>query len=46
VIEDADGVLTAEAIADTWRDPPLEEVWLETYRRLAERYPEEVPPLS
>jgi hypothetical protein len=43
VIQDPDGVLTAEEIADTWRDPPFEEIWLGTYRRLAELYPEEVP---
>lgn len=46
VTEDTDGVLTAEAIADTWRDPPFEDVWLGTYERLAELYPEEVPPIG
>ena len=46
VIRDTDGVLTAEVIPDTWRDPPFEEVWLDTYRRLEELYPEEVPPVA
>jgi hypothetical protein len=44
VVEDPDGVLTAEIVSqETWRDPPLEDVWIETYRRLASLYPEEVP---
>lgn len=46
VMEDPDGVLTAEMVPDTWRDPPSEEIWLETYRRLAQLYPEEVPPVG
>ena len=45
VLRDEDGTLTGEAVAGTWRDPPLEDVWLSTYRRLAELYPGEVPPL-
>jgi hypothetical protein len=39
-----DGSLTAEPIADTWVDPPFEEVAAETYRRLAQEYPDQVPP--
>jgi hypothetical protein len=44
VTKDDDGVLTGAEVADTWRDPPLEEVWLATYRRLEALYPDEIPP--
>lgn len=45
VVEDDDGILTGLVLfPDTWRDPPLEDVWLRTYRRLAGLYPDEVPP--
>jgi hypothetical protein len=30
-------------LSETWRDPPFEDVWLETYRRLETLYPDEVP---
>jgi hypothetical protein len=44
VVADPDGVLTAEIVShDTWRDPPLEDVWIETYRQLEARYPGEAP---
>ena len=47
VVEDPDGVLTAEIVSqDTWRDPPLEDVWVETYRRLEAAYPQEIPRLG
>lgn len=44
VIEDDDGVLTGVEMPNTWRDPPLEEVWVSTYQRLEHLYPNEVPP--
>jgi hypothetical protein len=44
VVEDPDGVLTGDVLPDTWRDPPLEGVWLETYRRLEGLYPDEARP--
>ena len=43
VVEDEDGVLTGDVLSETWKDPPLEDLWLETYRRLEKAYPEEVP---
>lgn len=43
VVEDPDGVLTGEILSQTWRDPPLDDVWVETYQRLESEYPEEVP---
>ncbi len=43
VVEDNDGVLTGEEIPDSWRDPPLEDVWGATYRRLEHLYPGEIP---
>lgn len=43
VTEDDDGALTGEHMSDAWRDPPLEDVWVETYRRLERLYAEEVP---
>jgi len=43
VVADKDGVLTGDVLSETWKDPPFEDVWLETYRRLATAYPEEVP---
>jgi hypothetical protein len=45
VVEEDDGTLTGLPLfPDTWRDPPLEEVFIETYRRLERSYPDEVPP--
>jgi len=35
--------LTGDVLSETWKDPPFEDVWTETYRRLEELYPEEVP---
>jgi hypothetical protein len=43
VIEDSDGVLTGDVLSNTWRDPPFEDIWLETYRQLEALYPNEVP---
>jgi hypothetical protein len=43
VVEDDDGVLTGEEVRDSWRDPPYEDVWVATYRRLERLYPEEIP---
>jgi hypothetical protein len=43
VVADDDGVLTGEEVPDSWRDPPFEDVWLATYRRLERLYPEEIP---
>jgi hypothetical protein len=43
VVEDDDGVLIGEEVPDSWRDPPFEDVWLATYRRLERLYPGEVP---
>jgi hypothetical protein len=45
VIDDDDGVLTGEEVPGSWRDPPSEDVWLATYRRLESLYPGEIPPL-
>ena len=45
VLEDDDGTMSGEAVPDTWRDPPLEDVWLSTYRRLKHLYPQEEPRL-
>jgi len=45
VVEDDDGVLTGEEVPGSWRDPPSEDVWLATYRRLESLYPGEIPPL-
>jgi hypothetical protein len=45
VVEDDDGTLSGEVVPDSWRDPPLEDVWVSTYRRLELVYPEDVPPL-
>ena len=45
VVEDDDGVLTGEEVRDSWRDPPHEDVWVATYKRLERLYPEEIPPL-
>ncbi len=44
VVEDDDGVLTGEEVRDSWRDPPFDDVWVATYRRLARLYPGEIPP--
>jgi hypothetical protein len=44
VAEHPEGGLTGEHLRRTWRDPPFEEYWLDTYSRLAARYPEEIPP--
>ncbi len=44
VVEEPDGVLSATEVVGTWRDPPLEEAFTETYERLAQLYPEEIPP--
>ncbi len=46
VVEDRDGVLTGDVLSETWKDPPFEQVWLETYRRLEKAYPEEVPQIQ
>lgn len=43
VVADKDGVLTGDVLSETWKDPPFEDVWLETYRRLETAYPEAVP---
>lgn len=43
VVEDDDGMLTGEEVPDSWRDPPFEDVWLATYRRLERLYPGEIP---
>jgi hypothetical protein len=43
VTEMPDGILTGEPLSDTWRDPPFENVWIDTYKRLAAHYPDEVP---
>jgi hypothetical protein len=42
VVED-NGVLTGEVLDETWTDPPLEDVWSDTYSRLEALYPEEIP---
>lgn len=39
-----DDVLTGEEVRDSWRDPPSQDVWLATYRRLERLYPGEIPP--
>ena len=44
VVADDDGMLTGEEVPDSWRDPPFEDVWLATYRRLERLYPGEIPP--
>ena len=44
VVEDGDGMLTGEEVPGSWRDPPFEDVWLATYRRLERLYPGEIPP--
>ena len=36
-------MLTGEEVPDSWRDPPFEDVWLATYRRLERLYPGEIP---
>ena len=46
VAEDEDGVLTGDVLSETWRDPPFENVWTETYRRLEKLYPSEVPEIG
>lgn len=43
VVEDDDGMLTGEEVPDSWRDPPFEDVWLATYRRLERLYRGEIP---
>jgi hypothetical protein len=43
VVEDEDGVMTGNVLSETWKDPPFEDVWLDTYRRLEKAHPEEVP---
>jgi hypothetical protein len=45
VVDDDDGVLTGEEVRDSWRDPPSEDVWLATCRRLESLYPREIPTL-
>jgi hypothetical protein len=45
VVEDEDGVMTGDVLPETWKDPPFEDIWLETYRRLEKAYPQEVPPI-
>jgi hypothetical protein len=44
VIADESGVMTGDVLDDTWRDPPFEDIWLATYKRLEELFPAEVPP--
>lgn len=44
ILADDDGTLTAEALPGRWRDPPFEDVFCATYRRLARLYPDEIPP--
>jgi hypothetical protein len=44
VVED-NGVLTGDVLDETWTDPPLEDVWSDTYSRLEALYPEEIPEL-
>jgi len=43
VTEEPDGVLTGKPLSDTWQNPPFENVWIDTYDRLAALYPDEVP---
>lgn len=44
VVQLGDGTLSAEPISDTWIDAPHEDIFVETYRRLAAQFPTEVPP--
>lgn len=44
VVSDNDGTLNGLVLfPGTWRDPPLEDVWTSTYRRLEESYPGAAP---
>jgi len=46
VVADDDGVLTGDVLfPETWRDPPLEDVWVAAYSRLEAAYPDAIPPL-
>lgn len=46
VVADEDGTLTGDVRYETWRDAPFIDVWVTTYRRLAEQYPDPVPPIG
>lgn len=46
VVQASDGTLTAELLANTWVNPPFEDVAAHTYRQLARAYPDAIPPLA
>jgi hypothetical protein len=46
VIKTTDGTLTAEPLADSWIDPPFEDVATQTYARLEKLFHDAIPPLG